>query len=108
MKTAIETLFEAMMTDGWMTASDGDVEAPTGAFAYVTNTSDEITSILDAFSDTVEMTEVDHADLVGSFVVHTNEQGQTFIDRVADDDEARRVFGHMQDVFEMWHAGYGV
>lgn len=82
MKTAIEALFQAMVTDGWFTASSGDVEAPSGAYAYVTNTYAEVASILDAFEDTTAVYGVPaDAEIVGSFVVVEDSQGFVSIER---------------------------
>lgn len=103
MRTSIEALFESMVNDGWFTATDGNVESPTGHFAYVTNTVDEVASILDAFAESVDTYGVPATDdIVGSFVVVTDDQGFIAIHRYANDRDARSAFQSLQGVFTEW------
>ena len=54
MDTLQEALFRAMLNNDWFTASDGDVESPTGYFGYVVNDrSDWSSEFLSAFEDTI-------------------------------------------------------
>ena len=76
MDTALESLFKAMMSEGWFINSDGNVDSPQGYFGYVTNTEAELSEIYDAFSDVVEVYGVPATeDIVGSFYASIDSNG---------------------------------
>jgi hypothetical protein len=103
MKTALEALFQAMIYDYWFTKSSGDVESPTGYFAYVTNTDREILSILDAFTEVTDVYGVPNTeDMIGSFVVVEDSQGGIHINRYDSDDQAHAAFMRLEADFLDW------
>jgi hypothetical protein len=67
-----DELLYTMSVDGWAIASDGNVEAPTGWFAYMTNTPAEIAEIKQAFPD---FSDVPDAEIVGSFYLSEDSNG---------------------------------
>ena len=103
MKTALEALFQAMISDYWFTKSSGDVESPTGAFAYVTNTDKELPSILDAFTEITDVYGVPNAeDMTGSFLVVEDSQGNVHISRYDSDTAARAAYMRLEADFLDW------
>ncbi|ABE67744.1 hypothetical protein Wildcat_164 [Mycobacterium phage Wildcat] len=103
MKTAIENLFVAMVSGGWFTASSGDVESPTGHFAYVTNLPTELASIRDAFEEEIETYgDVSDDELTGSFVVRENTDGLVFIETYGSNFAARLRFEELEAQYEEW------
>lgn len=123
MDTAQEALFRAMLTDGWFTASDGDVDSPTGYFGYVTNTLAEycgqgfdsitgepfspehpaIGSILAEFNDTVSVYGIPAiSDIVGAFVVKINSDGILTIQSFHDEASARQQYAACMAVYTEW------
>ncbi|AEK08431.1 hypothetical protein FDG56_gp118 [Mycobacterium phage Bask21] len=103
MKTAIEALFQAMVSDGWFTMSNGDVESSTGFFAYVTNTPAELADIRREFSEVIEAygNPADE-DIVGSFLTVEDSQGFIHITRYASDEGARKAYNGLEYRYERW------
>lgn len=103
MDTALEALFRAMLTHAWFTASDGDVESPTGYFGYVTNETAEVPEVLDAFADVTEFYGAPATDdIVGSFVASINSNGILAIVRYGSDSAARQSYEALQSDYLRW------
>lgn len=108
MKTALEAVLQAMITGGWANESDGDVEAPTGHFARVSNSEAEVYgepgSIVSTFSDVIAMYGMtDTNELIGHFLVVEDSQGFVTVHAFDDPIALTRLFQQMQDDFAEWN-----
>lgn len=109
MKTAIEALFQAMVTDGWACESDGMVDAPTGHFAWVTNNPQDWSMVADAFADTLALYgEPDLPEFVGSFLIVEDSQGFVHITRYPTETAVRADFLRLQADLSEWDESEGL
>lgn len=103
MDTAIQAVMRAMLQQGWFTKSDGECEAPTGYFGYVTNTKAELESIRDAFSDVIEAYgDFKDEDMIGSFLCVIDAAGGFWTFRKANDEKAKREFKIYEKRYTQW------
>lgn len=119
MDTTQEALFKAMLSDGWFTESDGNVESPTGYFGYVHTHANEVNDVRDAFSHVINLyggqEAISDSEIAGVYVARINDQGIIFITKMggansaglawANDDAtklAQRWFATHMDEFEEW------
>jgi hypothetical protein len=103
MRTPSEALFDAMVTGGWMTASSGDVESPTGHFAYASYAPDEIDELYDAMSDTIGVYgRPDPADVIGHHIVTTDSQGSIGIERYPTEAAMKSAYRELEDQYAKW------
>ncbi|AYR03275.1 hypothetical protein SEA_OCTOBIEN14_140 [Gordonia phage Octobien14] len=80
---ASKAMFAAMAREGWMTATDGDENAPTGLFGYVVNTPEELPELLTAFEDTIaEHGKPKDGELLGAWLVHVHGNGNVWAVRL--------------------------
>ena len=104
MRTAIEALFDAIVSGGWANRSDGNVEAPTGHFAMVSNSPDELLELRQAFEDVTDVYgDVSDADLTGHFIVITDSAGFISITRYPSAVSAASEFVTLQNRFAAWN-----
>lgn len=105
MDTAQEALFRAMLNNGWFTASDGDVESPTGYFGYVTNTWGDFFEVLQTFEDTIKQYGVPPAhQFYGSFTAVINDQGIIRVVKWENENNAKQVFDRAVEQYNLWEA----
>jgi len=103
MRTALEALFDAMINDGWANESSGDVEAPTGHFACISNSEAELAEILAAFTDVTDVYGLpDTADIIGHFLVVTNNQGFIDIESFESADDLKSTYRELVDEYDSW------
>lgn len=106
MKTGLENVFQCIITGGWANESDGNVEAPTGAFARVSSTRDEVMGwpggMAQAFSDELSMYEVSPEELIGDFLVREDSQGNVFVTAYDNPIQLTRDYIALQDEYAMW------
>ena len=106
MKTALEAVLQAMVTGGWANESDGNVEAPTGHFARVSNSAAEMMEVCQAFADEIAMhgltCEDAHALLIGDFLVREDSQGNVFVTAYDNPIALTRDFQALQDAYALW------
>ena len=70
-----EALHE-MSIQGWFTSDSGDVESPTGWFAWTEILPSELDEIADAFSDEfAALAGLDLSELVGGWILYQDSQG---------------------------------
>ena len=97
-----------MSLQGWFTSSSGDVESPTGWFAWTEIRSNELDEIVEAFSaEFAEIAGLDVSSLVGGWVLYQDSQG--FVDAVGYDlspvpgySDARIAFDALEREFCSW------
>lgn len=104
MRTALEAVLQAMVTGGWANESDGDVSAPTGHFARVSNSAAELEEVVAAFEDVIVMYDmIDTSELVGEFLVHEDEQGNVYVVSYDNPIALTRDFQQLQDAYALWN-----
>lgn len=104
MKTALEAVLQAMVSGGWATDSDGDVDSPQGAFARVTNEEAELAEVVAAFQDTINTYEMeDTRELIGHFLVVEDSQGFVHVTRYDNPIALTRDFQQLQDAYAEWN-----
>lgn len=102
---ARDEVLDAMAGDGWATESSGDVESPTGWFAWMVNTPAEIAEILDAFPDATDAVDaglLDADELVGAWLIAHDSQGFVDVSRFSDEREVREVFAMLDADYCAW------
>ena len=103
MKTALEAVLQAMVTGGWANESDGNVEAPTGHFARVSNSAAELAEVVAAFDDVITAYGMDDtSELVGHFLITEDSQGFVFITAYDNPIALTRDFQALQDAYALW------
>ena len=103
MDTAIEALFRAMLTSGWFTASTGDVESPTGYFAYGSYAENELLELFDAHQGTIDLYGwPGEKEIVGSWVVQLDTHGVIHYERCPHDNYARHKYQELEEAFTKW------
>lgn len=103
MRTAREALFSAMVNDGWACESTGDIEAPTGYFAWMTNAPDELDEIREAFEDIIQVYgDVADEDLIGAFLVTGDDHGRVFVERFDSEMALRAEYARLEDIYAGW------
>lgn len=96
--------------EGWANESDGNVEAPTGYFWRITNTTQNVTELRDVLGEELPLFDDYHL-LVGAFIlredtqgfIHVQEYPGQYPDRTGD-DRARVAFQALQRAFAPWEA----
>lgn len=103
MRTAVEALFDAMVTGGWMTKSSGDVEAPTGHFAYASYKKEEIGELYDVMSDIIDVYgRPDPEAVIGHTIVTTDSQGLMRIERFPTEWSMLAAYRELEREYEQW------
>jgi hypothetical protein len=104
MKTALEAVLQAMITGGWANESDGEVEAPTGHFARVSNSEAELSEVVQAFEDVITAYGMeDTRELIGHFLVVEDSQGFVHVKGYDNPIELTRDFQALQDAYAEWN-----
>lgn len=93
MLTAQEILFRSMMTEGWFTSTDGDMDFGR-FFGWVHNDPNEVDEIREAFSEVLEDIgrEVYDDEIIGSYFVVWFDTGITCIWKHDSKRDARNAF----------------
>lgn len=103
MDTKQQALFRQMMLDGWFTKSDGDTDAITGYFGYVSNEPNELQEIREAFSEIIELYgHPDDEDIVGHFFCVIDTCGTFHIFREPSNDALVKRFKEYSDKYAQW------
>lgn len=104
MRTATEALFDAIVSGGWANRSDGDVESPTGHFALVSNSREELPELRQAFSDVIDTYgDVSDDDLIGHFIVTTDSDGFVDVTRYPSVVSAASEFVTLSRRYTAWN-----
>jgi hypothetical protein len=104
MRTAIEALFDAMVSDGWANESSGDTEAPTGWFARISNSAAELGEVTDAFSDVIEVYgRPADGDMTGHFLVTGDSLGFIYVTRYETEAELIEEYQRLDREYDTWN-----
>lgn len=105
MRTAIEALFDAMVNDGWANESSGNIEAPTGHFARISNSDNELAEVLQAFEDVTDDYGMPaREDIVGHFLVITDSLGFIHISRYGSEAALIADYRALEAEYNNWES----
>lgn len=96
--TPLARTFRAIVTAGWANESDGNVEAPTGHFAYVTIEENEVSDVLDAIGFDEDFAPI----FPGAFIVMEDSDGNTEL--IEFSSNALAAFRALQRDYAIWNA----
>lgn len=107
MKTALEAVLQAMVTEGWANESDGMVDSPTGHFARISNSETEVLGwpggISTVFAEVIATYEMDdERELIGHFLVQENDQGFVTVTSFTNPVDLTRAYEELQNAFALW------
>lgn len=103
MKTDIEALFEALVNSGWADDANGDVEAPSGYYAMISTTAEEVSTVLSEFSDVLGVYgQPSPEDITGFFLIRQDSQGFTYVDRYDSREQLQAAFRELDQVYSAW------
>lgn len=105
MKTALQAVLQAMVSEGWANQSDtdGNVDSPHGAFARVSNSEAELSEVVEAFEDVITAYGMDDTrELIGHFLVVEDSQGFVHVTSYDDEVSLTRDFQQLQDAYAEW------
>lgn len=103
MKTALEALFQAMISDGWACESAGMVDAPTGYFSWLEIKATDVRRIGEDFSDVLDTYGHPQSDeIVGFFLVVEDSQGFVNITRTDSEKSALAAYTRLEAEFLDW------
>lgn len=104
-----DSLFKAIVNGGWANESDGDVAAPSGAFALITIEHVEAPSVWGAFGNEDYLTEGQllwmwSGQLAGYYVTVENSDGIITVWTYDSPEGARNAFNGLEAQFGQWWA----
>lgn len=98
-----DELLYNMSLNGWSNDSSGDVQAPTGFFARISNSTDEISEVIEAFDDDLSELARRHAkELVGHFMLYEDNQGAVGVDVYADHASLLADYEELERTYSAW------
>lgn len=103
MRTNLENVLSAIVTEGWANDSFGDVNEYGAHYALVTITDSEFLEVADAMADVLSVYPVDLQDLVGNFIMVTDTMGNVDLTRYAGYDDAVHAFNAGRDNYAAWY-----
>ena len=106
MKTALESIMQALITAGWNNKSNGDVESPTGHYAVVEIPKDdnELADMVDAILDMATGAEIVALCTSGRgfYTVTENSYGHVFINGPYTEKQTTEWFESKDDAYGEW------
>lgn len=95
----------AMWRSGWAVASSGEPDSPTGPFARVSNSEDELAELTRAFSDEFSAIGVDPQELVGHFMLGVSTEGEGVVMELGSEQALVQAYEALRDVYVAWKEG---
>lgn len=92
--------FRAIVDAGWANKSDGDVEAPTGHFAFVSIAPNELSELLDAIGHHESF----GPPMPGVYLVIEDSDGNTTLLEYYVESGAKMAFNMMAREYAIWNA----
>lgn len=102
MRTDLENLFDAMVSDLWANRQDGRTEAPQGFFALFVIHESEIPSIRDAFTVPLDLGAIPTGDMLGATIFRQNSDGIITLDRFDTPSEAEDAYNSLLEDYQTW------
>lgn len=93
-----DTLRDEYLYEIWMDGADetsGDVDAPTGCFALIIITADDIPNLRASYGRPVE-------GIIGNFIMRNNSQGFVWAESYETEAEARTWFEELDGIYGEW------
>lgn len=95
----------AMLEGGWGNESSGDVEAPTGHFCRISNSTQELQEVSEVFSDILgEMGRygIKPSDLLGHFLLITDSNGFVNVNQYDTAEELTHEYNILDEAYSVW------
>jgi hypothetical protein len=105
MRTALEAVLQAMVSEGWANASGGSVDSPQGHYARITIESAELGEVQGAFNDEMRMHGLNEDDahmFIGYWLVVEDAQGNVSVTAFANEPLLTRAFLELDDANAQW------
>lgn len=99
---AVTRVLHQMSLDGWANESDGDVEAPTGWFAYMINEPAERDSLVDAFGDVMADEDVTVDQVMGAWLLMEDSFGFKYAVSAEEAGSIRAMFAQLSRGYLTW------
>ena len=98
-----DAVLYSMTLGAWSCRSSGDVEAPTGFFAEISNKPNELAEIVDAFEEDIEREGLtDTAELIGEFLLREDSQGFVGVDEYDTEAMLKAAYDELERQYSEW------
>jgi hypothetical protein len=99
----LDEVLYGISVDGWANASSGSVEAPTGFFARISNTPEELQEVTEAFDQEIERVGLrETARLVGHFLLREDDQGFVTVQSYETQAELIEEYEVLDELYGDW------
>lgn len=98
-------LMYLMSCEGWADQSSGDMHAPTGWFARISNAHNEIPGLVDAFNHDLELFRIRAESLIGHWLLRETSDGSIRVLRFDSEQEARDAYNDLHRRYGEWLEG---
>lgn len=99
---AVTRVLHQMSMDGWANESDGDVQAPTGWFAYMINDAADRDSLVDAFADVMADKDVTVEEVMGAWLLMEDNYGFKSAVDYGTEHAVRQMYGLLSREYQLW------
>lgn len=97
-----EALYE-MSLEGWGNESSGDVEAPTGWFARISITAEELDEVVQAFEERLAEIGLDgNSSLIGHWLLREDDQGFVEAEEFDSEGELQSAYAELDQAYGLW------
>lgn len=101
-RDAVDEMLYTLSLHGWANES-GDVESPTGFFARISITRQELPEVVEAFQDEIAAQGfTDTAALIGHFLLFEDSQGFVEVDEYDDEPSLRIAYEGLEALYSQW------
>lgn len=101
-----DEVFYTMELDGWANESSGDVEAPTHAFAKLSNSPAEMLEVIEAFAEIINEAMIHHGEsletMVGHFLLQHDSQGGFHVTEFMRASDLATAYGALERQYASW------
>lgn len=95
-----DELFYVMTLEGWANASSGNVECPTGFFARISNSAQEIEEIRQAFTE--ETRAVSDDEIIGHYLCTENDLGFWYVEEFPTESALISRYEQLERIYSEW------
>lgn len=104
-ESARDEALHLIATEGWANQSGGDVAAPTGHFAAITNTPEHLTELRGAFEAMFNQLGLDPSSVLGHFIVVEDQNHAVHVVEYAVISRMLTAFEDLRHVYQAWLRG---
>jgi hypothetical protein len=94
-----------MAAEGWANESGGNIDAPSGWFAFVSNSPEELAELADAFEEDLAVLGVTPEQVLGHFLLHEAADDRFTVEEFPTERHAHAAYMILQQVFDDWSEG---